>query len=64
MISNAKNSKFDENEDILMDAPTSQVVKCPITGKPIQDMVRNSTCDHVYERSAILHHLKSTRHKK
>ena len=65
MIENAKQGNLNGGgDDIVMDTPTTQVIKCPITGKPIEDGVKNTTCDHMYDRSAILHYLKTNRHKK
>lgn len=39
-------------------ATTQQPKKCPITGALISVALKNSTCDHVYEREAILNHIK------
>ena len=41
----------------------NQVVKCPITGKAIENPCKNTRCDHVYEREAIESYLKQRKTK-
>ena len=43
-----------ESEDLVMDSPQNQKIKCPITGKEIVDAYKNPLCDHVYEKEAII----------
>ncbi|CAF0704312.1 unnamed protein product [Brachionus calyciflorus] len=64
LLENAKNGDFSSGDDIVMDAPTTQIVKCPITGKAIENGVKNTLCDHMYEKSAILHYIKTVKHKR
>lgn len=65
IIENAKNGIESNGEDLVMEsAPSNQVIKCPITGKPIQDLVKNALCDHSYEREAIMAYLKSRPNRK
>lgn len=53
------------DDDLLMDEPSgNQVIKCPITSKPIQIACKNTNCDHVYEREAILAYIKGQRNKR
>lgn len=53
-------------EDIVMDEEQNQnrVIKCPITGKEIVEMAKNTRCDHIYEKSAILHYIKTKSNKR
>jgi len=37
-----------------MDTPQNQVIKCPITSLPIKVPIKNTLCDHVYEKEAVL----------
>lgn len=51
-------------DDLVVDEPINQVVKCPITQMPIKEIARNTRCDHVYEKSAILQYIKSKPNRK
>ena len=42
-----------------MDEPVNQIVKCPITGKAIENVVKNTKCDHMYERDAIMAYIRT-----
>jgi SUMO ligase MMS21 Smc5/6 complex component len=59
LIENFKNGDSME-EDLVLDTnkANNQVRKCPITGKAIVNAVKNSRCDHTYEREAILAYIK------
>jgi SUMO ligase MMS21 Smc5/6 complex component len=48
-----------------MDTEMTQAPKkCPITTKTIVNPCKNTTCDHVYERDAILEYIKGKRQVK
>ncbi|OMO74914.1 Zinc finger, RING/FYVE/PHD-type [Corchorus capsularis] len=56
----------EEQEDIIMTSTESNIrnLNCPITGKPIDELtepVRSLDCKHIYEKRAILDHIKSNR---
>ncbi|KAH7651867.1 E3 SUMO-protein ligase Nse2 (Mms21) protein [Dioscorea alata] len=54
----------EEQEDIVM-TTTQTTLKnftCPITGKPVinlQNPVRGMDCRHIYEKDAIMHHIRT-----
>ncbi|XP_073299197.1 E3 SUMO-protein ligase MMS21 [Primulina huaijiensis] len=54
----------DELEDIVMTSTECNLlnVTCPLTGKPVielKDPVRSMDCKHIYEKEAILRHIRS-----
>ncbi|KAI4333631.1 hypothetical protein L6164_018412 [Bauhinia variegata] len=54
----------EEQEDIVMTSTQCNIlnVKCPITGKPVTELVdpvRSVECKHIYEKQAIMHYLRS-----
>ncbi|EXB75035.1 hypothetical protein L484_012159 [Morus notabilis] len=54
----------DEQEDIVMTSTQCNVrnINCPVSGKPItelQDPVRSVDCNHIYDKAAIMHYIKS-----
>ena len=51
-------------EDLVMEENHQEVVKCPITGKPIVEPIKNSRCDHVYEKAAILAYTSAKQQKR
>ena len=54
-----------QEDDLVMDTEIDQAPKkCPITGKQIVNVCKNSTCDHVYERDAIIAHMRGKRQVK
>ena len=54
-----QNAKDGVANDLVIDEPNAkQVAKCPITRALIQDPVKNTKCDHVYEKAAIRDYTK------
>ena len=51
-------------DDLVMESNHQEVTKCPITGKPIVEPIKNSRCDHVYEKAAIIAYTKAKSQKK
>ncbi|KAL5730535.1 hypothetical protein ACHQM5_003342 [Ranunculus cassubicifolius] len=56
----------DEQEDIVMTSTESNIlnITCPLSGKPVVDIaepVRSIDCKHIYEKEAVMHHMKSKR---
>ncbi|KAL3503181.1 hypothetical protein ACH5RR_037630 [Cinchona calisaya] len=54
----------EEQEDIVMTSTESNILNktCPLTGKPVTELanpVRSMDCKHVYEKQAIMHHMRS-----
>ncbi|XP_050216862.1 E3 SUMO-protein ligase MMS21 [Mercurialis annua] len=56
----------EEQEDIVMTTTQSNLLNmnCPLTGKPIIELaepVRSVECHHIYEKNAVMQHIKTTR---
>ncbi|KAH7861227.1 hypothetical protein Vadar_023361 [Vaccinium darrowii] len=54
----------EEEEDLVMTSTQSNLlnISCPLTGKPITELenpVRSMDCKHIYEKNAIMHHIRS-----
>lgn len=54
----------EEEEDLVMTSTQSILlnISCPLTGKPITELenpVRSMDCKHIYEKNAIMHHIRS-----
>lgn len=47
---------FSADEDLVLetDSGLTQVARCPITQKEIEEEWKNPKCGHVYEKSAII----------
>ena len=45
------------DDDLVIDEVSDQLIKCPITGKPIQKAFKNK-CGHSYEYDAIVNYCK------
>ncbi len=58
LINGARNGESNE-EDLVMDEPQNVVFKCPITRKAMENPIKNTLCDHVYEKNAIMNYVKS-----
>ncbi|KAH9317298.1 hypothetical protein KI387_019067, partial [Taxus chinensis] len=53
----------EEHEDIIMTSSQCSLVNtiCPLTGKPVtelKDPVRSTECKHIYEKEAVMNHIK------
>ena len=61
-IGNFKGETNENEEDLVVEsAPNTQISKCPITQKKINDPFKNPACNHVYEREAILSYVKGSK---
>ncbi|KAG6401842.1 hypothetical protein SASPL_138710 [Salvia splendens] len=54
----------EEQEDIIMTSTECNILNatCPLTGKPITELaepVRSMDCKHIYEKKAIMQHLRT-----
>ncbi|XP_052177280.1 E3 SUMO-protein ligase MMS21 [Diospyros lotus] len=54
----------EEQEDLVMTSTQCNLlnINCPLTGKPVtklDDPVRSLDCRHIYEKAAIMHHIRS-----
>eukprot|EP00252_Welwitschia_mirabilis_P010640 TRINITY_DN24033_c0_g1_i1.p1 TRINITY_DN24033_c0_g1~~TRINITY_DN24033_c0_g1_i1.p1 ORF type:complete len:245 (+),score=60.74 TRINITY_DN24033_c0_g1_i1:239-973(+) len=59
----------EEQEEVILTSTQGNLVNmtCPLTGKPItelDDPVRSIECKHIYEKEAVLQHLKKNGKKK
>ncbi len=64
-LCNKKGDLASQEDDLVMDTEIDQAPKkCPITGKQIVNACKNTTCDHVYEREAIIAHMRGKRQVK
>ena len=47
---------FSVEEDLVLETDTglTQVIRCPITQKEIEEEWKNPKCGHVYEKNAII----------
>mmetsp|Transcript_70909 Transcript_70909/g.205566 ORF Transcript_70909/g.205566 Transcript_70909/m.205566 type:complete len:262 (+) Transcript_70909:101-886(+) len=66
-LNEPKASSKTENEDddeIMAEGGPRINLKCPITGTLMQDPYKNSVCGHVYEKDAILNHLRKDHRKR
>lgn len=53
----------EEQEEIIMTTSQCNLVNmtCPLTGKPVtelEDPVRSTECKHIYEKQAVMHHIR------
>nr|XP_027061158.1 E3 SUMO-protein ligase MMS21-like [Coffea arabica] len=58
----------EEQEDIVMTSTESNILNktCPVTGKPVTELadpVRSMDCKHVYDKNAIMYHMRSMKSK-
>lgn len=63
-LNEPKLGKMEEDDVIMAEGGPQINLKCPITGTLMEDPYRNSVCGHVYEKEAILNHLKKDRMKR
>ena len=59
-----ESSKTEDDDEILAEGGPRINLKCPITGTLMEDPYKNSVCGHVYEKEAILNHLRKDRMKR
>lgn len=57
-------SRTEEDDEIMAEGGPRINLKCPITGTLMEDPYKNTVCGHVYEKEAILNHLKKDRMKR
>ena len=57
----SKKNTADYDDDIeITETQNASSLKCPITGKLIEDAVKNKLCKHVYSREGITAHIHSS----
>jgi len=59
-VASKKNTGDDDDIEITETQNASSSLKCPITGKLIEDAVKNKLCKHVYSREGITAHIHSS----
>ena len=59
-----ESSKTEDDDEIMAEGGPRVNLKCPITGTLMEDPYKNSVCGHVYEKEAILNHLRKDRTKR
>ena len=54
----------DDDLEVLAAESTHKNLKCPITGAFMENPVRNMVCGHVYEKKAILEHIRKDKQRR